>query len=717
MRHEQGDVWLCEGDDPQFSIRGGLAPFYALIEITGVGVDLDVRVYGAEGARHDEARALEIAPARHVAIGATFPAAAFARRPLRIDPADRPCRIHLRLRRFADRAQFERAHARAAERGVATMIGARSSGGWTLRRPRAPQRLLLHRNVERIWALGATVAPPSARPFAHEGPLLSFLTPVHDAAPEHLDDLRRSFRAQHAGLAELILSDDGSTRESTAAWLDGQDARGEPDVRILRHPRNRGIAVATNAALEAARGRWVAMVDHDDMIAPHAAAVALDALARAPRARFLYTDEVIVDEALRPTSIFLKPAFDPVLLSGVNYVNHLSVYERERLVALGGLAEGFEGAQDYELVLRYCRGLAPEEIAHLPYPAYIWRQSPTSFSHSRLDRATDSARRALSLHYGGPDRMARAGPAELISDLHRVAFAAPAGGPPRVSVIIPNRDSPELMEITLRGLLERTDYPALEVIVVDNGSTDPRTLALYDRAARAPTNFRVDIESAPFNFSAMVNRGVALARGQHVLLLNNDVEVLHPDWLREMTDCLAYSGVGIVGAKLLYPDRRIQHAGVILGLGGLAGHWFYKARETTTGPMGRLALRNGVTVVTGACMLISRECLDAVGPFDEARFQVAYNDVDYCARAREKGFGVVWTPFATLIHHESASRGSDKDARNAERFAREKAALRDRHATDRFEDPCHSPWWSRFQSRPRFRTRADLPGPRSFMGG
>ncbi|MEM9493074.1 MAG: glycosyltransferase family 2 protein, partial [Myxococcota bacterium] len=409
---------------------------------------------------------------------------------------------------------------------------------------------------------------------------------------------------------------------------------------------------------------------------------------------------------------FWKPAFDPVLLSGVNYVNHLSVYRRDRLAALGGLREGFDGSQDYELVLRYTRGLTAEQILHLPYPAYRWRQRAESVSHSTRSVATDRARAALEEHYAtlvGPTAATEA----HLSDLHHLTF--PNAAQPLVSIIIPNRDRFELISTLLDDLDQKTGYPQVEVIVVDNGSKDPRVHALYERMGHR-LRLIADIREAPFNFASMVNRGVALSRGDAVLLLNNDISVIEPNWLDEMVACLSYPGTGIVGARLLYPNDTVQHAGVVLGLGGLAGHWYYKAGREDWGEMGRLAVRNGLSAVTGACMLVTRDCWDRLGGMDAERFAVAYNDVDFCARAREAGYGVVWTPAATLYHHESASRGSDLVGEKARRFQREKAALVERHGTDRLLDPCLSPWYSRYQSRPRVVVTESLPAARSFYG-
>ena len=281
---------------------------------------------------------------------------------------------------------------------------------------------------------------------------------------------------------------------------------------------------------------------------------------------------------------------------------------------------------------------------------------------------------------------------------------------PKVSVVIPSRDAPELIGETLAGLFERTDYPDFDVTVVDNGSTDADTLALYARFAGR--RFRAEIRPEPFNFAGAVNRGAGLSDGALLLLLNNDVEIVEPGWLKEMVACFDYPQTGVVGARLLYPDGTLQHAGVIAGLGGYAGHWHIGRPAEDFGPQRRLAARQSLSVVTGACMLIARACFDRLGGFDEQTFPIAYNDVDFCLRAGAAGYRVVWTPFATLVHHESASRGSDETAANRGRFARDKAALKARHRTDVLEDRAYSPWAARSSSEPWPCARSSLPAPR-----
>lgn len=570
--------------------------------------------------------------------------------------------------------------------------------------------------LERAGALAAArpVSPCLVKRLGEGGPFLSLVVPVYNTRPAYLDDLLASFRGQNvpgrtAGLFELVLSDDGSTDPRTKAWLD-QHAQ-EPNLIIRRNPVNAGIAGATNTGIDAARGEWVALIDHDDAIAPFGLEQIAVALLEDPEIEFLYTDEVITDGRLDPEGYFLKPAWDEVLLSGVNYINHFSIYRRARLLTSGKLRLGFDGSQDYDLLLRYTRGLTRRQIRHLPYPAYLWRRDGATYSAQFMDKATALARRALGERFSQPDKPIAVLPA-LDPNLHRLDLASARECWPKVSVVIPSRNAHALIAQVMSGLLEKTDYPDMEIIVVDNGSDDPEVLALYEQWRKGPCPFRAEIRPEPFNFSRAVNRGCALAMGEVILLLNNDIEILEPGWLKEMVSCLDYPHTGIVGAKLLYPDRTIQHVGVIAGLGGLAGHWFIGEKRGLPGPMGRLFVRQSLSVVTGACYLITRQCWAEVGPFDEEKFAIAYNDVDFCLRAVEKDFRVVWTPFAELIHHESASRGSDETLQNIERFRREQDNLRQRHRTDVMVDRAFNPWWTRGFSNPDFEAIDVLPPPR-----
>jgi GT2 family glycosyltransferase len=283
---------------------------------------------------------------------------------------------------------------------------------------------------------------------------------------------------------------------------------------------------------------------------------------------------------------------------------------------------------------------------------------------------------------------------------------------PKVSVIIPSKNASALIQTVVKGLLEETNYGNKEVIIVDNGSDDPRVLEFYRALASRRSDVIIDRFQGDFSFAHSVNRGLRRASGEHFLLLNNDISVIHPDWLTEMVSCLSFDRAGIVGAKLLYPNATLQHAGVVAGFGGLAGHWYLGKPADFGGPMNRLHVRSSMTCVTGAAMLISGECRQAVGDMDEGHFPVAYNDVDYCLRAHKQGFRVVWTPFASLYHHESASRGTDATVKNRLRFEREKSHLRKLHATETFLDPAASPHFARNSSDPPLGRLQILPRPR-----
>jgi glycosyltransferase involved in cell wall biosynthesis len=518
-------------------------------------------------------------------------------------------------------------------------------------------------------------------------PLISFVTPVHNTPVRYLDDLLRSFRAQARGLSEWVLSDDGSSSKETDVWLRAHAS--EEGLVILRRAENKGIAVTSNEGVAASRGRWIGLVDHDDALAPQAAALLARAIGDHPDAKFLYTDELIADGDLRGVDFFHKPAFDDVLLSGVNYINHLSLYRRDLFDAIGGFRLGFDGSQDYDLLLRYLAGLAPSEILHLPYPAYIWRRDGASYSVKFLEKATANARRALAQAYGADVDRA------INPDLHRVRLDARDGASlPKISIILANRGSLAQIHRLIEGLTGGTDYANSEIVVVGDEATDPEALAFCGGLASVKSNFTVPVEPASANISHLINVGMARATGDFLLCLDSGIEIIEPSWLTEMAACFRYPRAGIVGARLLHPDRTLRHGGLIVGLGGLAGPWFERRPADWAGPMARLNVRSSMSAVSGACMMISRECWEQVGELDDELFGAAHGDVDFCLRARGFGWRAVYTPFATLIQHPSSGRD------DRARILRDQAALIERHGTKDFQDPYFSPWYDRARSEP-----------------
>jgi GT2 family glycosyltransferase len=679
-------------EDPQFVYRFRFRrPRHMVVFLQSVDDALDPRIYIDRGNGFNEVTsiALQHTGASIYLISITPPRKVAK---LRIDP----CSFEGRFRYWVKFAWNERELAQLVSEATrngetgASIYDIVIDGNPEKRAPKKPVKRI-DEHFASVIRLAERTAPPIDASMLEKGPLISFVVPLHDSSPVHLNDLLESFRKQPAGAAELILCDDGSTSAGTISWLYKHERL--RDIRVLRNEKNSGIASATNLGIAEARGEWISFIDHDDALTPCVVQLIAQTIREHPDCKFIYTDEVVTDAKLKPVTFFFKPAFDEVLLSGVNYINHLSCYRADRLRTIGGLRTGYEGSQDYDLLLRYLNGLQPEEIKHLPYPGYRWRRTSGSYTAKFMNRATANARKALAEHFRHGEEEIPVD-AALAKDLHRVRFDKLKKTWPRVSVIIPNRNSFAMISRILLDLTTKTDYPDLEVIVIDNGTTDSRVLELYAKLKEGPLPFRYEIRPSTFNFSRQANRGIELASGE-LLILNNDIEVMENNWLREMVSCFDYCHTGVVGARLLYPNGRLQHAGVIVGLGGLAGHWYIGQRGNTPGPMARLQVRQSLTAVTGACMLISRACYESVGKFDEREFAVAYNDIDFCLRAVENGFRVIWTPFATLTHHQSASRGDDKSMLNRDRFDYEKENMRRRYSTSAFEDRAFSPWYTR----------------------
>jgi O-antigen biosynthesis protein len=713
-------TWQAIDEDPAFLLSFRLLrPRFLLIQLESAASTIDPVLYLDTGRKFSEAESYALGIAKRL-VCVVAPRSLPGLLRIRLDPSSRRVRFRMSITWSNSAGSVQKQLARASqwngrESAHATLFAHLGDDPLWLNkagsfRPFKTHFFSVACHYSKVVGLAALQEPPLRQNGCNfAAPLMSFVVPTFNTPSRYLDDLLASFRIQEQSLVQLVLSDDGSTSAATKAWLDAH--RSEPNVVVLCNPENRGIAAATNAGIAAADGSWIGFVDHDDALSPHAASLLAKAVEANTITKFVYTDEIIANASLQPTDYFLKPAYDPVLLSGVNYINHLSLYLRKRIVERGGLRDGFQGSQDYEFLLRYLEGLGDEEILHLPYPAYVWRRDGRSYSSRFLDTATMHARKALAHHYAARGQPAIVEDA-LTTNLHRIRFDLIKKPMPKVSVVIPNRDAFELISRLLAELETKTDYPDIEIIVIDNGSTDARVHDLYHSHTRQHPATIVKIEPEPFNFARSVNKGIRLATGDLVLLLNNDIEIMEAGWLQEMVGCFAYPRTGIVGSRLLYPDKSIQHAGVIVGFGDFAGHWFSGKPHSFPGPMGRLHVRQSLSAVTGACMLISRACIEKVGLFDEEIFAIAYNDIDFCLRAGQLGYRIVWTPFATLIHHESASRGSDETRENIARFRREQANLEARHATSKFQDRASNPWYTRHRSEPSFVMLDHLPPAR-----
>jgi GT2 family glycosyltransferase len=383
---------------------------------------------------------------------------------------------------------------------------------------------------------------------------------------------------------------------------------------------------------------------------------------------------------------YFKSDFDPILLLGQNYVCHLTTVRRDLVNELGGLRSEFDGSQDWDLVLRVSEMVNRNSIIHIPHVLYHWRSHSGSTSQSSEAKpwALDAGRRAVA------DALSRRGvKAEVrkvgATGFARVVFELPEN-PPLVSVLIPTRDGKYLGDC-LQSLLEKTTYPNFEVVVIDNGSVKPFTQAMFHVLS---DKLRVVRDDSPFNYSALHNRAVPECKGDVLLLLNDDTEIIDGDWMTHMVAQLLQPGVGAVGAKLLYPDGRIQHAGVLLGPQGLAAHVGQFRPAHDTGYFGRTVLASEYQAVTAACLAVHRHIWESVGGLDE-NLKVAFNDIDFCLRVQASGYKVTYTPLAQLLHYESVSRGSDQSGEKYVRFINEVLTVRDRWGLEIARDPYYNP--------------------------
>jgi GT2 family glycosyltransferase len=457
-------------------------------------------------------------------------------------------------------------------------------------------------------------------------------------------------------------------------------------VRFLES--NRGIAGNTNAALELATGDYVGFLDHDDTLAPFALFEVARALNDWPDADILYSDEDFIDESglhrFEPT---FKPAWSPDVLRGHNYVCHFAVYRRELLNRLGGVRGEFDGAQDHDLILRASE--CARRIVHIPRVLYHWRRHPgsTAYHIDVKPGAGAAARRAVSEHL---ERLGIAGRVETNPDGITCAVRLANPHRPLVSVLIPNRDSCDVLETCLKSVVA-ADYQHLEILIIENNSTDAATFRYYDDAAERDRRIRVLNWPGPFNYAAMHNWAVRQAQGEVLLLLNNDVEARHPDWIERMLEHAVRDEVGAVGAKLYFPDGRIQHGGIVVGIGGIAAHLYRGDPQDFPGDHQRLLVPQNLSALTAACLMLRKEVYRQVGGFDES-LAVTFNDVDLCLRIRQLDKLIVWTPYSRLWHHESLTRGSDDTPDKMIRAMREARVFREKWAQFLAEgDPYYNP--------------------------
>jgi GT2 family glycosyltransferase len=520
-------------------------------------------------------------------------------------------------------------------------------------------------------------------------PLLSVLMPVYDPDERWLRAAIESVQNQLYPTWELCIADDHSSNGRVREILREIEA-GDPRITVVFREVNGHISAASNSALALASGEFVVLLDHDDVLPRHALLAVVCELNRHPDADILYSDEDKIDEEGRRFDPYFKSDWNPELFYGQNMISHLGVYRREIMERVGGFREGFEGSQDYDLALRVVEHTQPHKIRHIPHILYHWRAVPGSAALTPDEKvyAREAARRAVQEHFDRIGLRAICERAPRAPSHHRIRYCLPEVLP-HVTIIIPTRDRVDLLSRCIESIQSRSTYPAYDILIVDNGSSTPEFLK-YSDTARRDSRLSILRIDEPFNFSRLNNQGAARARGTLLCFLNNDTEVISPEWLEEMVSLASREDVGAVGATLYHPDDTIQHAGIILGLGGLAAHGHRGLPRGEAGYFGRLALTQAVSAVSAACLMVRKSVFDEVGGFDDA-LAVAYNDVDLCLRLGRRGLRNVWTPFAELYHFESATRGADVRGDARARLLAEAQVVRQRWRDVLDADPYFNP--------------------------
>lgn len=519
-------------------------------------------------------------------------------------------------------------------------------------------------------------------------PSFSIIVPVYNTDEHWLAECIESVLAQTYSNWELCLADDASTRGHVRKTLQkyvGRDKR----IKVIFRETNGHISEASNSALELATGDYVVLLDHDDELptcALYEAAVALNAN---KSLKVIYSDEDKIDLEGRRFEPYFKPDWNYELFLSQNYVSHLGIYQRALVNSVGGFRKSFEGSQDYDLALRCIERVKPEEIGHIAKILYHWRAIPgsTALGIQEKNYATHAAVAALE------DHLKRVGEPAVVRHLPGVGGAYHVQyslqSRPLVSIIIPTKDKADVLARAVDSILKVSTYKNYEIIIVDNQSSESETSRYFERVSANP-NIRVLKYDKPFNYSAINNFAVTYSMGSMLLFLNNDVEVITPGWIEELLSIALRPGVAAVGAMLYFPDNTIQHAGILLGFNGVAVNAYAQEPRGYKGQIGRARLRQAMSAVTGACLLVKKDIYTEVGGMNED-LAVAFNDVDFCLRLVKAGYRNVWTPFAELFHYESLSRGNDDTPEKRRRFMGEVDYMRAHWGLMLENDPAYNP--------------------------
>ncbi len=513
--------------------------------------------------------------------------------------------------------------------------------------------------------------------------LISLLVPVYNTPESYLNEMLASVCAQSYENWELCIVNASPQNHELSEKLKDYE-KSDPRIRVKELEENGGIAANTNAALAMAKGDYVAFLDHDDMIAPDALYEAALCIER-EEPDIIYTDEDKISGNVHSQPHF-KPDFNPDLLRANNYICHLLFVSRSLAEKVGGFREGFDGAQDHDFILR-CTEKA-KGIAHIPRVLYHWRTHEGSTADNPDSKlyAYEAGVRAVTESLERQGLSARV-TQTLDHGFYKLEYEVK--GDPLVSVIIPNKDGKTYLRDCIDSVLNAGGYENIEIIVIENNSEDEEIFSYYEELKK-DARIRVVSYEGDFNFSAINNYAVREARGEYLLFLNNDIKAISKDWVKGLLGNAQRKEVGAVGCRLRYPDDTIQHAGIILGIGGIAGHAFYNMPANRTGYMHRASTQMDVSAVTAACMMVRKKLFDEIDGFEE-ELAVAFNDVDLCLRIRQAGYLIVYDAYVELYHYESKTRGAEDTDEKAKRFYSEIEFMRKRWGSALKKDPYYNP--------------------------
>ena len=521
-------------------------------------------------------------------------------------------------------------------------------------------------------------------------PKISIVIPLYKTQEKYLRQLVETIKEQTYPNWELCLSD-GSGANSPIAGLLESLAASDERIKVVSHEESLQISENTNAAIEIATGDYIAFADHDDELTPNALFECVKALNKNRDVKVLYSDEDKMSmDGHKFFQPHFKPDYNPDLLCTVNYICHLFVVDRKVIEQVGTLRKEFDGAQDYDFIFRCIEAVSPEEICHVPKILYHWRchEESTAENPESKTYAFESGKRAIEEHYRRTGIDAEVYQGEFLG-LYRTRFHRDHD--PLISIIIPNKDHVDDLKRCMDSIDQKSTYKNYEYIIVENNSTDDATFQYYKKLEAENPKAHVVYWDKEFNYSAINNYGAAFAKGEYLLLLNNDTEIINEDCLEELLGYCMRSDVGAVGARMYYEDDTIQHAGVVIGFGGIAGHCFVLQPRGTTGYCHRIICAQDYSAVTAACMMVKREAFDKVGGLTE-ELAVAFNDIDFCMKLREAGYLIVYNPYAELYHYESKSRGMEDTPEKQLRFSREVNCFRRKWERELLKgDPYYNP--------------------------